>query len=495
MVIVGGGGAGLAAAITAVQEGASVILVEKAPFLGGNFLVMGGIYNTPDQELQSKVTMSDTVKASVEAAISAEPVNEEHKAAMAAVKADYEAWKAAGSVGLFDSNAWFSLQTWNSGDKVANKTLVDILANNSYDGYQWVKSLGVAFEDKVTQGAGSLYQRTHGSLRSDGSLFVNAYVDTLKKTPESCEILMETEAREFIMDGKTVVGVTAVDTDGNTYTITANNGVVLTTGGFAGNVELRQKYCEGEKWKDLGTGVMTTNLKTVTGDGILMAEKIGASFVDMDQLQLLHLGNPFTGSTKGMVPYKGRSSDDVIFVNAEGNRFVAEDQRRDVMCNAIIQQPGAYYWIIHDSAGIDPDSDLVKEYLKGNYMYRADTLEELAELIDVPVANLKGAVDEYNAAYDSGKDEHCGRTLFTLRLGQGPWFAAKRVASAHHTMGGVEIDENAQVLYADGSVIPGLYAAGEVTGGIHGGNRVGGNAVVDTVVFGRIAGASAANNK
>ena len=126
------------------------------------------------------------------------------------------------------------------------------------------------------------------------------------------------------MDGNKCVGIEAEDTDGNTYTIQANNGVVLATGGFAGNVELRQKYCEGEKWKDLGPSVMTTNLKAITGDGIIMAEEIGADFVDMDQLQLLHLGNPFTGSTKGVIPYKGRNSDEVIFVNAEGNRFVRE---------------------------------------------------------------------------------------------------------------------------------------------------------------------------
>ena len=110
---------------------------------------------------------------------------------------------------------------------------------------------------------------------------------------------------------------------------------------------------------------MTTNLKAITGDGIIMAEEIGADFVDMDQLQLLHLGNPFTGSTKGVIPYKGRNSDEVIFVNAEGNRFVREDGRRDVMCNAITQQTGGYYWMIHDSQNIDPYADSVEEYIKG----------------------------------------------------------------------------------------------------------------------------------
>ena len=501
VVVVGGGGAGLASAVTAVQEGANVIVLEKAPYLGGNLLVFGGIYNTPDEALQSSVEMSAAVKASIEAAISEEPVNEEHRKAMADVKADYEAWQKAGSKGLFDSPAWFSLQTWNSGDKVANKSLVDIMCSNALDGYNWVKSLGVEFdESKITQGAGSLYQRTHGCFVDNGSSFINAYTSTLAKNPDKCEILMNTQATELIMEGDKVVGVSATDTNGNTYTIKANNGVILATGGFAGNVELRQKYCEGATWEDLGPGVGTTNLKAVTGDGILMAEKIGASFVDMDQLQLLHLGNPFTGSTKGIVPYKGRSSNDVIFVNAEGDRFVAEDQRRDVMCNAIIKQPGSFYWMIHDSQGIDPYSADTEGKILGGYMYRADTLEELAALIDVPADRLKNAVDSYNADYDKAQEggayaDELGRTLFTLRLEEGPWFAGKRVASAHHTMGGVEITADAKVVSAKGGIIPGLYAAGEVCGGIHGGNRVGGNASVDTVVFGRIAGANAANNK
>lgn len=492
VVVVGGGGAGLVAAISAVEQGASVIVLEKAPFLGGNLTVFGGIYNTPDPQLQSQVEMSDAVKASLEAAITAEPVNEEHQKAMEQVRADYEKWQEDGAEGLFDSAAWFSLQTWNSGDKVAKKELVDLMCTHAFEGYEWLKSIGVEFEDGVTQGAGSLYQRTHGAVKPNGSGFIDAYVETLEKTPESCEILTETQATEFIMDGNAVIGVRAVDADGNTYAVYAESGVVLATGGFAGNVELRQRYCEGEKWEDLGEGVMTTNLKSVTGDGIVMAEAIGAAFVDMDQIQLLHLGNPFTGSTKGVIPYKGRNSNDVIFVNANGERFVAEDGRRDVMCNAIIAQEGAFYWLIHDSADIDPYSEQAEEYLKGGYMYRAETLEELAGLIGVPAENLAAAVEEYNAAFDSGVDEHLGRTLFTLRLENGPWFAVKRVASAHHTMGGVEINTEAQVLYPDGSAIPGLFAAGEVCGGIHGGNRVGGNAVDDTVVFGRIAGQNAA---
>lgn len=495
VVVVGGGGAGLVAAISAAEEGASVIVLEKAPFLGGNLVVFGGIYNTPDEELQAQVEMNDTLKASIEKAISETPANEDHAKAMAAVKKDYDAWKAEGSKGLFDSASWFSLQTWNSGDKVANKELVDMMCDNAFEGFRWLENIGVEFTDKVTQGAGSLYQRTHGAVKPNGSGFIEAYAKTLEGYGDQVEIMMETSGSEFMMQDGKVVGVKAQDAAGNTYDISAKKGVILATGGFAGNVELRQEYCEGDKWQDLSAKVLTTNLKAITGDGIIMAREIGANLIDMEQIQLLHLGNPFTGSTKGVIPYKGRNSDEVIFVNAKGERFVAEDGRRDVMCNAILQQEGAFYWMINDSKNVNLDEPFIEEYIKGNYMVKADTIEELAALIEVDPAVLKASVDQYNDAVKNGKDELTGRTLLVATIDEGPFFAAKRVPSAHHTMGGVEINKDTQVLNSEGKWIEGLYAAGEVTGGIHGGNRVGGNAVDDTVVFGRIAGSLAASAK
>lgn len=447
VVVIGGGGAGLVAAITATENNASVIVLEKTAVLGGNTLVCGGIYNCPDPELQ-------------------EPE------------------------GIEDSPEFFAQQTWESGDKVANKELVDLMCFNAYDGYQWLKGIGVEFEDHVTQGAGSLYRRTHGSTQPQGTGFITAYEKTLAKT-DLCEILMETPATEIIMENGKAVGVLASDSKGNQFTIHANKAVILATGGFAGNVELRQKYCQGDKWPDLGPSVKTTYMAGVTGDGIIMAEKIGAGFVDMDQIQLLHLGNPKTGATKGVMPVKGRNADEVIFVNQEGNRFVREDGRRDVMCQAIIAQTDGLMYIIHDSTKIDLNDPVLAGYLESGDTIMGETLEELAEKIGVPAENLIASVEGYNACVDAGKDEETGRELLVAKIGQGPFFACPRVPSAHHTMGGVRIDTECHVLDADGKIIEGLLAAGEVTGGIHGGNRVGGNAVVDTVVFGRIAGETA----
>ena len=495
VVVVGGGGAGLVSAIAAAEQGSSVIVVEKAPFLGGNLTVFGGIYNSPDLAKQSKMEMSNAIKETIENSINVEPVNDVHAKAIELVKADYEKWQANGSVGLFDSASWFALQTWNSGDKVANKELVDVMCNSAFDGLNWLENIGVEFSDKITQGAGSLYQRTHGAIKPNGSGFITAYIETLKKYGDKVTILLETPAQELILEGKRVVGVKAKDKFGNAYTINANNGVILATGGFAGNVELRQEYCEGENWKDLSEKVLTTNLKAITGDGIIMAREIGVNLIDMDQIQLLHLGNAFTGSTKGVIPYKGRNSDEVIFVNSNGDRFVAEDGRRDVMCNAILKQNGGYYWMIHDSKNIDPNSPEAENYIKGGYLYRAETLEVLADMIGMSKENLIESVNQFNNAVEKGVDELTGRKLLVTKIEEGPFFAAKRVPSAHHTMGGVQIDTEARVYFEDGSIVEGLYAAGEVTGGIHGGNRVGGNAVDDTVVFGRIAGYNAANNK
>lgn len=448
VIVVGGGGAGLAAAITATDNGASVIVIEKTGVLGGNTLVCGGIYNCPDPELQ-------------------EPE------------------------GIEDSPEFFATQTWEAGDKVANKELVDTMCSNAYDGLVWLKELGVPFENFITQGAGSLYRRTHGSTEPNGTGFINAYVKNLSEKTDLCEIMMNTKGIDLIVDGNKVVGVNAVDKDGNDIVLKANKNVILATGGFAGNVELRQKYCEGQKWPNLGTSVLTTNVKGVAGDGIIMAEKVGAGFVDMEHIQLLHLGNPKTGSIAGGVLNKIRSADEVIFVNKEGNRFIREDGRRDVICKAILEQTDGVMYIIHNGDNIDPESDEIKNMVKEGTVLRGETIEELAKQIGADPVNLQKSLDSYNACVDAGVDTETGRELLSCKIEKGPYFATPRVPSAHHTMGGVRIDKECRVLGEDGTPIEGLIAAGEITGGIHGANRVGGNAVVDTVVFGRIAGETA----
>ena len=342
--------------------------------------------------------------------------------------------------------------------------------------------------------------RTHFSVLPNTWGIIKAFIETLQ-TRDNVEILYETTANELVMEDGRVTGVIAAAKDGSTVTLHAENGVVLATGGFAGNVEMRQQYCEGDKWPNLGSSLNTTNVVSVTGDGIRMAEAIGAGLVDMDQIQLLHITNPKTGvSGDAAVP---QSTSGYILVNQEGNRFVREDGRRDEISQAIMAQTGGYAWLIQSADIItDPDTQTTTLGKTITYMLEnnladytcADTLEELAEQIGVPYENLQATLDNYNAAVESGEADEFGRILLVNKLEAGPWYAFTRAPAAHHTMGGVRIDTSARVLTDDGEVIPGLFAAGEVTGGIHGGNRLGGNAIVDFVVYGRIAGTSAAAN-
>jgi flavocytochrome c len=456
VIIVGGGGAGLAAAVSASNQGASVIVIEKMGAVGGNTLVCGGIYNCPDPALQKPE-------------------------------------------GIEDSPEFYAKQTWEGGDKVANKALVDVLCYNAYDGLQWIKSLGLKFSDKITQGAGSLYRRTHVCLEPMGSGYIRVYMANLS-AKKGVEILVSTKGESLIKDasGK-VVGVNATAADGGKLTLHAKKSVIIATGGFSANVEMRQKYNTSGKWPILGPDIMTTNRPGATGDGIVMAQAIGADLVDMEQIQLLYLGNPKNGSMTRYTPRCLSGTDKIIFVNKEGNRFVREDGRRDEICCALLKQPAKIMYIVESGDGDDvvpldkmmtADGIPVRQAEKDGDLFSSDTIEGLAAKIGCDPAALKASVEAFNASVATKKDAF-GRQLYSIPMTKGPYIATPRVACVHHTMGGVRIDTKCSVLDTAGKIIPGLFAAGEVTGGIHGSNRLGGNAVVDTVVFGKLAGESA----
>lgn len=493
VVVVGGGGAGLAAAVAAGSQGASVILIEKMGFLGGNSIVSGGIYNCPDPELQDKAEVAGDPNALVEKAIAEEPVSEEHKALIEAVKADYEEFKKTDKT-LFDSANWFALQTWNGGDKVGNLTMVKTLTGNAYDALNWLKEMGAEFEPKISHGAGSLYPRTHQGVKPNGVGYIDAFTQTLAKN-EKYQCLMNTEGKSLIVEDGKVVGVNAETRDGAKITLRANNGVILATGGFAGNVKLREQYCQGEKWPYLGSKLPTSNVAGVTGDGIFMAEAAGAKLVNMEQIQLLHMCNPKTGATYDI----NRSYSNAIFVNKNGERFVREDGRRDDMSKAIIAQPDSVMYMLLSSESIpDPATSITLggqtiQYLVENKVsgyVKADSLDEMAQTLGVPADALKATVEKYNASVDSAAADEFGRVSYGNKLMTPPFYAYPRSPAAHHTMGGVDVDPACHALDKDGNVIPGLYCAGEITGNLHGGNRLGGNAIVDFTVFGRIAGES-----
>jgi fumarate reductase flavoprotein subunit/urocanate reductase len=443
VIIIGGGGAGLAAATSAKQNGASVILIEKMPRLGGNTILSGGAYNAADPKRQKPQNIEDSTD-----------LHYQH--------------------------------TFEGGDKKANPKLVRILVDNAYPSLEWLESLGMKFNDDVFTVLGALWPRSHKPVGPVGTGFIVTYRKFVEEN--NIGIFFETEAKDLITKDGRVVGVKA-ESETNNITFTANKAVIIATGGFAGDVEYRTKHNP-----DLKAHILTTNHPGGNASGIIMGEKIGANTVGMEYIQLLPMGDPNTGSLSGNIE---TTVENRIFVNKDGNRFVAEDERRDVMTNALFKQTDAYMWVILDAHSYPNPDDInnfnepISTLVAEGRAFKANTLKELAEQIKVPAANLEKAVADFNKAVDAKTDEF-GRKLFAVKLDKPPFYAGPRIPTVHHTMGGLEINENAQVLDKEGKVIPGLYAAGEVTGGIHGTNRLGGNALADITVFGRIAGTNAA---
>lgn len=461
VVVIGAGGAGMAAAVTANQAGKTVIVIEKASKMGGNTILSGGALNAVDDGSETAIANKDSV--------------DNH----------YN-------------------QTFNGGDKAGDPVLVHTLVDNAWAGVEWLKSLGMEFYDNVFTVTGGMWPRAHKPVEPEGTGFFKTYQNYID-THEGITMIYNTTAKDLILEGNVVTSVICTGETGNTVTVTANNGVVLATGGFSRNVEMRMKYNEvNKKWPTLDESIPSTNTSGITGDGIIMAEKIGANLVQMENIQLLPLGDPNTGSLSGNIEHAVESR---IFVNLEGKRFVNEGGRRDDMTLALFKQPETKMFIVMDSdtypEGNEKNNfgESIADLVASGRALKADTLEELAALMKVPAENLIASVEDYNR-YCKGGDlegqaDSFGRTLFTDTDGinnginDGPFYAAIRVPTVHHTMGGVQINEHAEVIDTTGNVISGLFAAGEVTGGIHGTNRLGGNALTDTVTFGRIAGTSA----
>ena len=502
VVVAGGGGAGVAAAIEAAQNGRSVVIIEKNGSVGGDTLVCGAIYNAATPELQEKVEMTETVKTTIENALAKKADDPEKQAALedlqAPVKAQWDEYKASGRTDLFDSKEWHALQTWINGDMVANPELVKALTYNAYDGLKWIEEMGMEFKDEIGQGAGSLWQRTLTSVMPMGTGFFSTYVAEMERLADKITLYEEVTAKELIMDGDKAVGVKAVDNrTGEEITLNASQGVIIATGGFSANGKLVQEYNTTGKWPDLSKIATTNRFSCSQGDGIIMARDAGASLTDMEQIQLLYLGNLKDGQLTKYPPRDVNGTDQIIFINTKGERFVNEGGRRDEICLAVLDQPDQIFYMLESGDGDlykdinDPEwrsaDGFTFQYLEENgYIYWDETLEGLAKKLDMDPATLQATVDTFNATVDSGDDAY-GRTLFSTKLENGPWVATPRQACVHHTMGGITIDGKAHVLNENGEIIKNLYAAGETTGGIHGGNRLGGNAVVDTVVFGKLA--------
>ena len=502
VVVVGGGGAGLVAAIAAAQQGKKVVILEKNGECGGDTLVCGAIYNCPDADMQSKVEMTDAVKSTIEKALEATSDDPDTQKALevmqAPVREQWDEYKAAGRTDLFDTKEWYALQTWINGDMVADPELVKVLTYNAFEGLEWLEDLGMEFYGEISQGAGSLWQRTHTSKMAMGTGMISTYATALVDLADKITLCNEATATDLVVEDGRVVGVVATDNhNGTPFTVSCTGGAVISTGGFSANAKMVQDNNDTGKWPDLSNTSTTNRFSCSQGDGITMASAAGCSLTDMDQIQLLYLGNVVNGQITKYPPRNANGTDQLIFINKNGERFVQEDGRRDKICLGVLDQPEQYFYLlesgdgslyadIHDPAWRSADG-FTFDYLSDNgYIVWDETLDGLAAKLDMDPATLQATVDAFNEAVETGSDEF-GRTLFSCKLENGPWVATPRQVCIHHTMGGLTIDTAGHVMAADGGKIDGLYAAGEVTGGIHGGNRLGGNAVVDTVVFGKLA--------
>ena len=485
IVIVGAGGAGMTAAIAAANEGRDVVIVESQAMVGGNSVRATGGMNaakTPAQD-ENEFNEAAGVEKTLETAAS-EWADNEAITALANTVAEQWAAYQANPEGYFDSVELMELDTLIGGHGINDPALVEALCSNSADAIDWLAEQGIELTS-VSSFGGASVKRIHRPVDSEGkTISVGSYMIPLlqSKCEElGVEILLNTTANKILTDADgAAVGIEATDKNGAAVTVNAK-AVILATGGFGANLDMVVEY------KPDLAGFMTTNAPGAQGQGIDMAVAIGAGTVDMDQIQI----HPTVEANTAALITEGLRGDGAILVNAEGNRFTDEVGTRDVVSAAEIAQTGSYSWLVIDQAMVDASS-VIQGYIKNGYTVSGETYEELAEAMGVDAAAFAATMKKWNAAVAAGVDEEFGRTSFANPLDTAPYYAIKVTAGIHHTMGGLTINPQTQVLAGDGTVIDGLYAAGEVTGGVHGGNRLGGNAVADFTVFGRIAGEQAA---
>ena len=435
IVIIGAGGAGMTAAINATQAGKDVILLERMPYAGGNTTKATGGMNAAETHYQAEQGIADSVDQFVE-------------------------------------------DTMKGGHDINDKDLVTIMAKNSAAGIDWLDSIGAPLP-KISFSGGATNQRIHAPEDGSG---VGAFLVTamIKKMNElGIKVMYNTKATDIMSLEGVVDGVMAEGEDAY-YTIKAK-AVILATGGFGNNQEMIVRYREDLK------GTVTTSAPGIMGDGITMAQAVGAGLVDIEQIQL----HPTVEQKTSMLITESVRGDGAILVNQEGKRFTNELLTRDVVSAAELEQTGSYAYIIFDQK-LREGLKATEKYVSTGITVQGDTIEDLASKIDVDPATLAETLSTWNKYVADQNDADFGRTTgMNNDLSTAPYYAIKIAPGIHHTMGGVHINTSAEVIDTNGNAIPGLFAAGEVCGGVHGGNRLGGNAVADIVVFGRIASASA----
>lgn len=436
IVIIGAGGAGLSAAIEGVQNGAKVIVLEKMGVAGGNTTSATGGLNAAETKIQKEL-------------------------------------------GIEDTKEQFYADTMKGGYNKNDPALVRKMVDKAAETVDWLMSFGVDLSD-VGKMAGSTNKRTH---RPQGGAAVGAHMVSVMEAEAlkiGVDLRKNSKVIDIIKEDNKPAGV-VVETNGQRYTIAAK-AVIIATGGFGANPDMVVKY------KPELEGFGTTNHKGATGDAFAWIEKFGGALTQMDEIQT----HPTVVPGNGLMITEAVRGNGAIMVNREGNRFCSEMATRDVMSKAILNQTGKTAYLVFDM-GVRKSLKAIEGYVKQGLLTEGETPEALAEKLGIPAESFASTIASYNQIQASGNDAEFGRKASEMPrpLTEGPYYAVEVGPAIHHTMGGIKITPNAEVLDTNGNVIPGLYAAGEVTGGVHGGNRLGGNAVADICVYGKIAADSA----
>lgn len=500
VVVVGAGGAGLSAAASILQEGKKVIVVEKFPAVGGNTVRTGGPMNAANPKWQNtfNAIAGESHTLSEIVAIDETTIDPEYLADFKALKDQINAYLAENKdkTGyLFDSPLLHRIQTYLGGkrtDQLGNVIygqydLVKILTDEALESVKWLEDIGVEFDkDDVTMPVGALWRRGHKPLKSEGY----AYVSALQKYVEDHGgiIITDTAVKELIVDNGHVCGVIGQGLNNKKVTVEAK-AVILASGGFGANTKMLKQY--NTYWTEIDDDIKTSNSPAITGDGILLGQSVGADLVGMGFSQMMPVSDPDTGALFSGLQVPPQN---FIMVNKQGKRFVNEYGSRDKLTQAAIDNGGLFYLIADEAikkTAYNTSQEKIDKQIAAGTLFCADTLEELAEKLGMDAQVFKQTITNYNAYVDAKYDPEFGKDVFDLKVEIAPFYATPRKPAVHHTMGGLKIDTQTHVLDEAGHKISGLYAAGEVAGGIHAGNRLGGNSLTDIFTFGRIAGKTA----
>ncbi|MBA4419135.1 MAG: flavocytochrome c [Syntrophus sp. (in: bacteria)] len=456
VVIIGSGFAGLAAAIEAKNAGATVTVIEKMFVHGGNSIINGGDFSAAGTKMQKEA-------------------------------------------GIQDSADIMYNDMMKTGLYLNHPGLAKTVAEQSNSALEWCQSLGARFA-KVGFHGGHSVKRAHQTINASGSEVVNKLFD--KVNALGIKVQTRTKLVRFVSDkGGRIVGIEVRtgykfpdEKSGKTAYIKARKAVVLTSGGFSQDLALRQ--IEDPRLTDK---FGSTNQPGATGEALLAACMAGAMDLQMDWIQL----GPWTSPDEkgfGHVPlFCERLVGYGPMINPKtGKRFFKETGNRKERADAIILI-GNPVIIMGDSYAVPKQvfPNALQKGMEAGAIKKFDTLEDLAKNYNIPFEAFTAEIAKWNSFVEKKKDADLDCMIFqdAKPTVTPPFYAARLWPKVHHTMGGLVIDNNAQVMGFDLKPVKGLYAAGEVSGGVHGAVRLGGVAMADCIVFGRIAGKNAAKEK